>query len=120
MGHLQRLLWGRLPSGVNEVDYGQYPAQETQLQWLRFYLQAQKGTAVTSRDVERLYVQVNKFALVSAGDWEGAGKEGPGGARRRDSGHPPQYAFPAWWTVKQSPGRCEAMCSCFPPWRASP
>lgn len=42
--------------------------------------------AVTSREVERLYVQVNKFALVSACDWEAAGE---GGARRRDSGHIP-------------------------------
>lgn len=54
------------PSGVSGVDYCWYPTQETQLLWLRFYLQAQKGTAVTPREVERLYVQVNKFALVSA------------------------------------------------------
>ncbi|XP_070934719.1 ethanolamine kinase 2 isoform X3 [Macaca nemestrina] len=51
-------------AGVNEVDYCLYPARETQLQWLRYYLQAQKGMAVTPREVERLYVQVNKFALV--------------------------------------------------------
>lgn len=57
------------------MDYSRYPARETQLQWLRYYLQAQKGTAVTPREVERLYVQVNKFALVSAG----AGREEPGG-----------------------------------------
>lgn len=63
------------PSGVNEVDYCWYPARETQLQWLRYYLQAQKGMAVTPREVERLYVQVNKFALVSACDWKGWGKE---------------------------------------------
>lgn len=60
---------------MNEVDYSRYPARETQLQWLRYYLQAQKGTAVTPREVERLYVQVNKFALVSAGGWKGAGRE---------------------------------------------
>lgn len=54
------------PSGVNEVDYCRYPGRETQLQWLHYYLQAQKGMAVTPREVERLYVQVNKFALVSA------------------------------------------------------
>ena len=52
---------------MNEVDYSRYPARETQLQWLRYYLQAQKGAAVAPREVERLYVQVNKFALVSAG-----------------------------------------------------
>uniref|UniRef100_A0A5F9D697 ethanolamine kinase n=1 Tax=Oryctolagus cuniculus TaxID=9986 RepID=A0A5F9D697_RABIT len=51
-------------AGVNEVDYCRYPARETQLQWLHYYLQAQKDSAVTPREVERLYVQVNKFALV--------------------------------------------------------
>ncbi|TEA30988.1 hypothetical protein DBR06_SOUSAS9610029 [Sousa chinensis] len=56
-------------AGVNEVDYCWYPARETQLQWLRYYLQAQKGMAVTPREVERLYVQVNKFALASHFFW---------------------------------------------------
>lgn len=69
------------PTGVNEVDYCLYPSRETQLQWLRYYLQAQQGMAVTPREVERLYVQVNKFALVSARDPQGAGE---GGARRWD------------------------------------
>lgn len=49
------------------VDYSRYPARETQVQWLRYYLEAQKGTAASPREVERLYAQVNKFALVSAG-----------------------------------------------------
>ncbi|XP_073904679.1 ethanolamine kinase 2 isoform X1 [Castor canadensis] len=56
-------------AGVNEVDYCRYPVRETQLQWLRYYLQAQKGMAVTPREVERLYVQVNKFALASHFFW---------------------------------------------------
>ncbi|XP_007954217.1 ethanolamine kinase 2 [Orycteropus afer afer] len=56
-------------AGVNEVDYCRYPARETQLQWLCYYLQAQKGMAVTSREVEKLYVQVNKFALASHFFW---------------------------------------------------
>ncbi|KAM5144749.1 ethanolamine kinase 2 isoform 4-T4 [Callospermophilus lateralis] len=56
-------------AGVNEVDYSRYPSRETQLQWLLYYLQAQKGTAVTPREVERLYVQVNKFALASHFLW---------------------------------------------------
>lgn len=55
------------PLGVNEVDYSRYPAREIQLQWLRYYLEAQKGTAASPREVEQLYVQVNKFALVSTG-----------------------------------------------------
>lgn len=98
-GHREHLGWWRplgwpspntfcvaSPSGVNEVNYCRYPVRETQLQWLRYYLQAQKGMAVTSREVERLYVQVNKFALVSACDWEEAGE---GGAGRRDLDSPP-------------------------------
>uniref|UniRef100_A0A5F9C5Q8 ethanolamine kinase n=1 Tax=Oryctolagus cuniculus TaxID=9986 RepID=A0A5F9C5Q8_RABIT len=56
-------------AGVNEVDYCRYPARETQLQWLHYYLQAQKDSAVTPREVERLYVQVNKFALASHFFW---------------------------------------------------
>lgn len=82
------------PSGVNEVDYSRYPARETQLQWLLYYLQAQKGTAVTPREVERLYVQVNKFALVSACNWEGAGEGQPPALHseprtsRRSESHP--------------------------------
>lgn len=99
------------PLGVNEVDYCQYPVRETQLQWLRYYLQAQKGMAVTSREVERLYVQVNKFALVSACDWEEAGE---GGARRRDSDSPP-LLLTVLWRRKQSPGSCvRAWGFCFP------
>lgn len=51
---------------MSEVDYSRYPARETQLQWLHYYLRAQKGMAASPREVERLYVQVNKFALVGA------------------------------------------------------
>ncbi|XP_063128534.1 ethanolamine kinase 2 isoform X1 [Rattus norvegicus] len=56
-------------AGVNEVDYCRYPAREIQLQWLRYYLEAQKGTAASPREVERLYAQVNKFALASHFFW---------------------------------------------------
>ncbi|XP_012410699.1 ethanolamine kinase 2 isoform X4 [Trichechus manatus latirostris] len=56
-------------AGVNEVDYCRYPSRETQLLWLHDYLQAQKGTAVTPREVQKLYVQVNKFALASHFFW---------------------------------------------------
>ena len=73
----QQLLSGPVPAGVNEVDYSRYPARETQLQWLHCYLQAQKGAAATPREVERLYVQVSKFALVSAGRWQGDSPPAP-------------------------------------------
>lgn len=70
-------------AGVKEVDYRLYPSKDTQLQWLRSYLQAYKqltqgeqggaGPAVSDKELEALYVQVNKFSLVSAGGGEGAG-----------------------------------------------
>lgn len=70
-------------AGVKEVDYRLYPSKDTQLQWLRSYLQAYKqltqgeqggaGPAVSDKELEALYVQVNKFSLVSAGEGEGAG-----------------------------------------------
>lgn len=55
------------------MDYRLYPSKETQLQWLRSYLQAYKqltqggqgGTGVSEEELEALYVQVNKFSLVS-------------------------------------------------------
>lgn len=56
--------------GLNEVDYTHYPDRSFQLVWLRSYLEAYKeykgqGSEVTDREVEIIYVQVNKFALVS-------------------------------------------------------
>ena len=56
--------------GVQEVDYSQYPDKPYQLKWLRRFLHYQleqdgrTPTDVTDTDVERLYVQVNKYALV--------------------------------------------------------
>lgn len=52
------------------MDYSHYPDRAFQLQWLRSYLEAykeHKGQAgdVTDREVEVIYVQVNRFALVS-------------------------------------------------------
>lgn len=60
--------------GLNEVDYSHYPGRDFQLQWLHSYLEAYKehkgqGSAVTDREVESLYVQVNQFALVSICSW---------------------------------------------------
>lgn len=52
------------------MDYSLYPERSLQLQWLRAYLEAYKeykdqGTEVSEAEVEVLYVQVNRFALVS-------------------------------------------------------
>ncbi|XP_009874330.1 PREDICTED: ethanolamine kinase 2, partial [Apaloderma vittatum] len=64
-------------AGVKEVDYRLYPSKETQLQWLRSYLQAYKqltqgdqgGVGVSEEELEILYVQVNKFSLASHFLW---------------------------------------------------
>ncbi|NXM50239.1 EKI2 kinase, partial [Gymnorhina tibicen] len=64
-------------AGVKEVDYSLYPSKETQLQWLRSYLQAYKeltqghpgDTRVSEEELETLYVQVNKFSLASHFLW---------------------------------------------------
>ncbi|XP_072234062.1 ethanolamine kinase 1 [Leuresthes tenuis] len=61
-------------AGLNEVDYSYYPDRAFQFQWLRSYLEAYKehkgqSRAVTDREVEILYVQVNQFALASHFFW---------------------------------------------------
>ena len=60
---------------MDEVDYNLYPSREEQLPWLRYYLEAKskalkvKGSSdvvtVTDKEVETLYIQVNKCACVS-------------------------------------------------------
>uniref|UniRef100_A0A8C1KHN7 ethanolamine kinase n=1 Tax=Cyprinus carpio TaxID=7962 RepID=A0A8C1KHN7_CYPCA len=57
-------------AGMSEPDYNLYPSREMQLDWLHTYLQAyklftKKGEEVSQLELETLYVQVNKFALVS-------------------------------------------------------
>ncbi|XP_015253370.1 PREDICTED: ethanolamine kinase 1-like [Cyprinodon variegatus] len=61
-------------AGLNEVDYSHYPQRAFQLQWLRSYLEAYKehkgqDGEVTDKEVEILYVQVNKFTLASHFFW---------------------------------------------------
>ncbi|XP_066446868.1 ethanolamine kinase 1 isoform X2 [Eleutherodactylus coqui] len=61
-------------AGVNEVDYSLYPDRVLQLHWLRDYLEAYKQfkgvrAEVSENEVERLYVQVNQFALASHFFW---------------------------------------------------
>ncbi|RUS86406.1 hypothetical protein EGW08_005856 [Elysia chlorotica] len=67
-------------AGMDEIDYSLYPNKEEQLPWLRFYLEAKakaqgvKGSseaaaAVTDKDVETLYIQVNKCACAAHYLW---------------------------------------------------
>ena len=59
-----------LYAGMEVVDFSFYPDRVYQLAWLRSFLEfsfAESGRAasdVSVVDVERLYVQVNKFSLV--------------------------------------------------------
>ncbi|XP_061396868.1 ethanolamine kinase [Musca vetustissima] len=57
-------------AGVDTVDYTRYPSRDFQLKWLRVYLQTYlQKSDVTDAEVERLYVQVNQFALASHFFW---------------------------------------------------
>ncbi|XP_053741745.1 ethanolamine kinase 2 [Synchiropus splendidus] len=61
-------------AGVNEVNFGQYPSQELQREWLEAYLESFKVSAgseatVTEAEVTQLYVQVCKFSLASNFFW---------------------------------------------------
>lgn len=54
---------------METTDFSRYPSREYQLGWLRCFLQfyfenGRQCKEVTDTDVERIYVQVNKFALV--------------------------------------------------------
>jgi len=55
---------------MDEVDFNLYPDRDYQLGWLRTFLElsftedGRSASDVTDVDVERLYVQVNKFSLV--------------------------------------------------------
>ncbi|KAK9497649.1 hypothetical protein O3M35_004337 [Rhynocoris fuscipes] len=61
-------------AGVSEVDYSLYPDRDLQYNWLRIYLeeynrQNDKAADISDSDIDRLYSQVNKFALVSHLFW---------------------------------------------------
>lgn len=56
--------------GIDQADYSLYPNREFQLKWLAVYLEAYLGKGrATEAAVERLYVQVNQFALASHFIW---------------------------------------------------
>ncbi|XP_037086534.1 ethanolamine kinase 2-like [Pollicipes pollicipes] len=69
-------------AGTEDVDYSLFPGRELQLQWLRCYLTAYLNTSLSEapqptgqavqpsdEQVERLYVQTNKFSLLSHFYW---------------------------------------------------
>ncbi|KAF5286388.1 hypothetical protein FQA39_LY16308 [Lamprigera yunnana] len=57
-------------AGVDDVDYSRYPSKELQWNWLRIYLSVlQKDDDISEKEVQKLYVQVNQFALISHIFW---------------------------------------------------
>lgn len=61
-------------AGMSEPDFSLYPSRALQLDWLHTYLSSykrytQKGEEVSQRELQTLYVQVNKFALASHFFW---------------------------------------------------
>ncbi|XP_075159359.1 ethanolamine kinase 1 [Haematobia irritans] len=57
-------------AGVDTVDYSRYPSRDFQLKWLRVYLQTYlQKKEVNDAEVERLYIQVNQFALAAHFFW---------------------------------------------------
>uniref|UniRef100_A0A182RHV2 ethanolamine kinase n=1 Tax=Anopheles funestus TaxID=62324 RepID=A0A182RHV2_ANOFN len=58
-------------AGIDDIDYGRYPTHQFQLRWLRVYLEEYLGESVPVTDsaVQRLYVQVNQYALASHFLW---------------------------------------------------
>lgn len=55
--------------GIDEADFSLYPGRDFQLAWLRVYLAAYLERHPSEPEIERLYVQVNKFALGSHFLW---------------------------------------------------
>lgn len=52
------------------MDYSKYPNKELQWNWLRAYLSTLRGDEdIPERDIQKLYVQVNQFALVAHIFW---------------------------------------------------
>ncbi|XP_053310337.1 ethanolamine kinase 2 [Spea bombifrons] len=61
-------------AGVSEPDYRLFPSKQTQLHWLRHYLEGyrrmrQEVGDLHDREVEALYIQVNQFVLASHIFW---------------------------------------------------
>ncbi|XP_036232235.2 ethanolamine kinase [Bactrocera oleae] len=57
-------------AGVDEADFSRYPKRDFQLAWLRVYLQEYlQRSEITDAEVERLYLQVNQFALAAHMLW---------------------------------------------------
>lgn len=58
--------------GMDDIDYALYPSKEYQLEWILEYLthyHRYDSVVVTDEYVQKLYADVNKFALVAHFFW---------------------------------------------------
>lgn len=59
--------------GIKDIDYTRYPNSKLQFDWLRTYLEEYYNNdtviEVTDSDVEKLYVETNKFVLAAHVFW---------------------------------------------------
>lgn len=53
----------------SQIDYTKYPSKEYQIAWIKVYLEEFYGRNVNDEEVEKLYKDVNKFALSSHFLW---------------------------------------------------
>lgn len=61
-----------LSKGMQDIDYSLYPSREFQLDWLRVYLtnyHKNDNVSITDEYINKLYVQVNQFALAAHLFW---------------------------------------------------
>ncbi|XP_049836293.1 ethanolamine kinase 1 isoform X2 [Schistocerca gregaria] len=56
-------------AGVSDVDFGRYPSEDFQRQWISVYLEAYEDREPTNDEVEQLLIHVNKFALAAHFLW---------------------------------------------------
>lgn len=51
------------------TDYSKYPTKELQTSWLKIYLTEFNGKSPAEEEIEKLYVHVNQFVLLSHIKW---------------------------------------------------
>ncbi|XP_072390670.1 ethanolamine kinase [Diabrotica undecimpunctata] len=55
--------------GIDEIDYSLYPNKDFQTKWIKVYLKEYNGQEPSSKEIEKMYVQINKSSLVTHIFW---------------------------------------------------
>lgn len=69
---MQPIIRDATTTGMTEIDYTRYPNKTFQFEWLRVYLTNYHkfdGRIVDDEYINRIYADVNKFALVAHFTW---------------------------------------------------